>query len=254
MKTCPACRTSNLATNRFCRHCGRPLDPYTPDDATIAGSNLRWPGTSGTLPSLKASLPTAVALKDLFGAKERVVLGRAPDCDVCLPHPMVSRYHAILERLADGSLRLRDLASVNGVWVDGVRQNEPVPIGPNQRVGIGPFLFTLADGILHTVDSSRSLRLEARNLEKVVAVGSGRTRKLLDDINLVVNPGEFVSLLGPSGSGKSTLMDALNGRRRATGGFVLANGEDFYRHFDNFRQSLGYVPQRDIVHARIDRL
>ena len=102
--------------------------------------------------------------------------------------------------------------------------------------------------MIHSLDNSRSLRLEARGLEKAVPVGRGETRKLLDDINLVVQPGEFVTLLGPSGSGKSTLMDCLNGRRRATGGKVLANGEDFYRHFDNFRQSLGYVPQKDIVH------
>ena len=46
-------------------------------------------------------------------------------------------------------------------------------------------------------------------------------------------------------------MDCLNGRRRATGGKVLANGEDFYRHFDSFRQSLGYVPQKDIVHTQL---
>ena len=46
-------------------------------------------------------------------------------------------------------------------------------------------------------------------------------------------------------------MDCLNGRRRATGGQVLANGEDFYRHFDSFRQSLGYVPQKDIVHTQL---
>src|SRR6202011_5417403 len=85
----------------------------------------------------------------------------------------------------------------------------------------------------------------------VVPIADGKTRKLLDDINLAVEPGEFISLLGPSGSGKSTLMDCLNGRRRATGGRVLANGEDFYRHFDSFRQSLGYVPQRDIVHAQL---
>src|SRR5204863_6816589 len=66
-----------------------------------------------------------------------------------------------------------------------------------------------------------------------------------------VEPGEFVSLLGPSGSAMSTLMDCLNGRRRATTGKVLANGDDFYRHFDSFRQSLGYVPQKDIVHAQL---
>ena len=46
-------------------------------------------------------------------------------------------------------------------------------------------------------------------------------------------------------------MDCLNGRRRATAGKVLANGEDFYQHFDNFRQSLGYVPQKDIVHTQL---
>ena len=53
---------------------------------------------------------------ELFAAKGRLVVGRAPDCDICLPHPMVSRYHALLERLPEG-LRLRDLASVNGVSV-----------------------------------------------------------------------------------------------------------------------------------------
>src|SRR6185369_8316820 len=79
----------------------------------------------------------------------------------------------------------------------------------------------------------------------------GQPLSLLDDITLVVEPGEFVSLLGPSGSGKSTLLDCLNGRRRATAGRVLANGEDFYRHFDSFRQSLGYVPQKDIVHTQL---
>src|SRR5204863_5964625 len=99
--------------------------------------------------------------------------------------------------------------------------------------------------------SSKSLRLEARGLEKVVTLSNGEPRKLLENINLVVEPGEFISLLGPSGSGKSTLMDCLNGRRPATGGAVLANGEDFYRHYDSFRQSLGYVPQKDIVHTQI---
>jgi pSer/pThr/pTyr-binding forkhead associated (FHA) protein len=58
----------------------------------------------------------AVAVADLFAGKDRLVIGRAPDCDVCLPYPMVSRYHALLERLPHG-LRLRDLASVNGVSV-----------------------------------------------------------------------------------------------------------------------------------------
>jgi ABC-type multidrug transport system ATPase subunit len=243
MKTCFGCQTVNADGNRFCQQCGKPLDVPAPPpsgDATV-----RWTGPP--LPA-KASPRRTIAVATLFGAKQRLVIGRAPDCDVCLPHPSVSRYHALLEKLPEG-LRLRDLASVNGVTVAGQRITEPVLVHEGERVGIGPFLFSLTDGVIHTVDSSRSLRLEARNLEKVVPLPDGKPRKLLDNINLVVNPGEFVSFLGPSGSGKSTLMDCLNGRRRATGGQVLANGEDFYRHFDSFRQSLGYVPQRDIVHG-----
>src|SRR5262249_10420595 len=138
-----------------------------------------------------------------------------------------------------------------GVRVGGQRIVEPVSLKENERVGIGPFLFCVAGGTVYTLDSSQSLRLEARNLEKVVRLPKGETRKLLDDINLAVEPGEFVSLLGPSGSGKSTLMDCRNGRRAATGGRVLANGEGSYRHFDSFRQSLGYVPQKDIVHTQL---
>jgi ABC-type multidrug transport system ATPase subunit len=247
MKTCSHCQTANADDYRFCQHCGRPLEaPAGPSDKTV-----RWTGqpvTPVTPVMPQRPFRGTVEVADLFAGKGRLVIGRAPDCDVCLPHPTVSRYHALLERLPHG-LRLRDLASVNGTSVAGRRITEPVLLHEGERVGVGPFLFTLKDGVIHALDSSRSLRLEARGLEKVIALGNGQTRKLLDDINLVVHPGEFVSLLGPSGSGKSTLMDCLNGRRRATGGRVLANGEDFYRHFDNFRQSLGYVPQKDIVHT-----
>jgi ABC-type multidrug transport system ATPase subunit len=241
MKTCPRCQAVNAEEDRFCRQCGRPLDSVPPSEATI-----RWTGQR-----VGDRLPRQmVPLARLFATRDRLVIGRAPDCDVCLPHPSVSRYHALLERRPDG-LHLRDLGSVNGVTVSGRRVYDPVVVHEGEQVGIGPFLFSLRDGVVQSLDSSRSLRLEAYKVEKVVSLRGGRTRKLLDDVSLVVNPGEFVSLLGPSGSGKSTLMNCLNGRRRATGGRVLANGEDFYRHFDSFRQSLGYVPQRDIVHTQL---
>lgn len=236
MKTCDKCQTENPADAKFCRQCGR---AFPPPDATV-----RWSGES--VPAVRLAQGD-VPVATLFGPKDRLVVGRAEDCDVCLPHPLVSRYHALAERKIDG-VYLRDLASVNGVWLNGKRLKEAARLADGDRVGVGPFLFTLKDGAIHAIDNSVGLRLEARRLVKTVPVPGGR-KTLLDDVNLVLNPGEFVSLLGPSGSGKSTLMDCLNGRRRATGGQVLANGEDFYRHFDNFRQSLGYVPQKDIVHG-----
>jgi ABC-type multidrug transport system ATPase subunit/ribosomal protein L25 (general stress protein Ctc) len=264
MKTCPRCGAANPDDFKFCQQCGQAVESgraaadwminpspeasASPPDATVRWTGQPPPPHRKGAEATGAALRRAVSLDVLFGNKQRLVIGRAPDCDVCLAHPTISRYHALLERLPEG-LRLRDLQSVNGIFVSGQRITEPVFVREQEHVGIGPFLFAMAAGVLYSLDNSRSLRLEARHLERTVRLRTGQDRKLLDDINLVVEPGEFVSLLGPSGSGKSTLMDCLNGRRRATGGRVIANGEDFYRHFDSFRQSLGYVPQKDIVHT-----
>ncbi len=46
-------------------------------------------------------------------------------------------------------------------------------------------------------------------------------------------------------------MDAINGRRPATTGQVLVNGEDFYQSYRYYRRVIGYVPQQDIVHATL---
>jgi ABC-type multidrug transport system ATPase subunit len=248
MQRCLTCGAAPSPDDQFCRSCGRALnEPYGPANVTAPpDATVRWSGA----PPAQREHRSIIALDTLFEQKPQVIIGRSPDCDVCLPHPSVSRYHALLERTRRG-LRLRDLNSVNGTFLGGRRLVEPAIVAERERVSIGPFLFSLHNGLLTSLDSSRSLRLEARCLQRDVPVRGGR-KMILDNINLVVEPGEFVCLLGPSGSGKSTLMDALNGRRRATGGQVLANGEDFYRHFDSFRQSLGYVPQRDIVHTQLN--
>jgi ABC-type multidrug transport system ATPase subunit len=199
----------------------------------------------------KAGLRRSITLAEIFSKKSKLSVGRAADCDLVLAHPLISRHHAELERLEDGRLRLTDLGSMNGITLGGQRLTGSSLVAEDVPVGIGPFMFSLIGPTIFTIDNSQGLRLEARGLEKTVPLVKGQSRKLLDNINLVIEPGEFVSVLGPSGSGKSTLMDCLNGRRRATGGQVLANGQDFYGHFDNFRQSLGYVPQKDIVHNQL---
>lgn len=50
--------------------------------------------------------------------------------------------------------------------------------------------------------------IELKNVCKSFALG-GETIKALDNVNFIVNKGEFVSIIGPSGSGKSTLMNIL---------------------------------------------
>ena len=46
-------------------------------------------------------------------------------------------------------------------------------------------------------------------------------------------------------------MDALNGMRRATTGQVLINDLDLYQHLEVLKQSIGYVPQDDIIHREL---
>lgn len=71
-------------------------------------------------------------------------------------------------------------------------------------------------------------KLEVRNLGKVFGVRESFSRQLeitaLDDINLSVREGEFVSLLGPSGCGKSTLLMIIAGLYDKTSGDVLLDG------------------------------
>ncbi|HVG49811.1 MAG TPA: amino acid ABC transporter ATP-binding protein [Rubellimicrobium sp.] len=65
------------------------------------------------------------------------------------------------------------------------------------------------------------------NVEQVRKTFGSAT--VLDGVNLVVNPGEVVSILGSSGSGKSTLIRCINGLERLDGGRITVDGFDVSR-------------------------
>mgnify|MGYP006207470701 CR=1 FL=1 len=71
----------------------------------------------------------------------------------------------------------------------------------------------------------------------------------LQSIDLQVNKGEYVALMGPSGSGKSTLMNILGGLDRPTAGKIRVDGQDLLKMPDSQlnkyrREKVGFVWQQ----------
>lgn len=67
--------------------------------------------------------------------------------------------------------------------------------------------------------------------------------EVLHSINLVVQRGESVGILGPTGSGKSTLVDLLTGLLQPTTGRIVVDGTDIEGHLRAWQRNLGVVSQ-----------
>ncbi|MGR9117046.1 MAG: ATP-binding cassette domain-containing protein [Gammaproteobacteria bacterium] len=186
---------------------------------------------------------------DLSG-KSLLTIGRMPQCDIAIPSPLVSREHARLIREATGWY-IEDCGSTNGTFINAVRVQGKQPLMANDWLGFAAFEYQFDGTHIFPSNQAGQVSIEVLGLTKEVKDPSGKPKRILDDINFAIQPGEFVGIFGTSGSGKSTLLDALNGRRPATHGDILYNGTDLYGAFDLFRAAIGYVPQQDIVHRKI---
>jgi ABC-2 type transport system ATP-binding protein len=65
----------------------------------------------------------------------------------------------------------------------------------------------------------------------------------VDDVTLVVQPGETLGLLGPNGAGKSTLIRMLTTLVPITEGVISIHGHDVTKEADAVRLSIGVIPQ-----------
>ena len=80
----------------------------------------------------------------------------------------------------------------------------------------------------------------------VYSPGTAYEIAALDDINLKIEDGEFIGIIGHTGSGKSTLIQHLNGLIKATSGAIYFHGQDIYdKDFDmrELRNRVGLVFQ-----------
>ena len=88
--------------------------------------------------------------------------------------------------------------------------------------------------------------VEAVNLKKTYMLGKVPV-EALRGVNLKVEAGDFVSILGPSGSGKSTMLNLIGALDKPTSGTLLIDGVDISKLNDNqladLRRRIGFVFQ-----------
>jgi putative ABC transport system ATP-binding protein len=68
--------------------------------------------------------------------------------------------------------------------------------------------------------------LESRQLNKTFALGEHNKQHVLKNVDVQIERGEFVSVMGPSGSGKSTLLYNISGMDRMTSGSVVFDDQE----------------------------
>jgi putative ABC transport system ATP-binding protein len=100
--------------------------------------------------------------------------------------------------------------------------------------------------------------IELTAITKSYKVGA-ETLDVLQDINLTINEGEFVAIMGPSGSGKSTLMNVIGCLDNPTSGMYLLDKEDISAYKDEElakvrNLSIGFVFQQFQLLPRLTAL
>ena len=87
--------------------------------------------------------------------------------------------------------------------------------------------------------------LEVKDLCKTYIVNK-QSNNVLQNVNLTVDEGEFVSVMGPSGSGKSTLLYTVSGMDTVTAGSVFFDGEEIIWNYDCSKAIGKQIPSSEL--------
>lgn len=96
--------------------------------------------------------------------------------------------------------------------------------------------------------TERMANLAARGLVKIYG-----GRKVVNELDLEINPGEVVGLLGPNGAGKTTTFYMITGLIKSDGGHIFVDGEDVSRcpMYIRARKGINYLPQEPSIFRKL---
>lgn len=184
--------------------------------------------------------------------KPTTKIGRDKKSDIVIDDPKVKMAAAQIHIIDNTRYILTTDEEDSGVLVN----NEPMAgkryeLRDEDVFSIGNTKFTYSQGVLCYKRDKSGMSLELVHISKFVKQAFRRDKKILDDTSMLIEPGDFVAIVGGSGSGKSTLMNCINGFDKPSTGKVLVNRRDLYENYDELKNDIGYVPQQDIVHENL---
>lgn len=91
-------------------------------------------------------------------------------------------------------------------------------------------------------NSEKKIEIRCENVTKIYKLG-GSMVKALDNVNLTIVKGDYISIMGPSGSGKTTLLNVIGALDRPTSGRVYLDGADITN-----------LPERKLTVFRRDKI
>ena len=86
--------------------------------------------------------------------------------------------------------------------------------------------------------------LNMMHIEKSFNIGTINEKKVLNDLSLTINDGDFITVIGGNGAGKSTMLNTIAGVYKVDGGRILLDGQDItYKSETDRAQYIGRVFQ-----------
>lgn len=208
-----------------------------------------------------ADYPAKWECEEITLTKEiaEINIGRTGSRNIIMADDTVSANHASFFT-AKAGWAVIDHKSTNGVYLNNHRLENAkyLRVGDCIRIVNTLFVF-LGDKILyqkskalsgasnnpaapkHMMGDALDIRITERSVWQ-------RAKKLmlLQNINMRINAGEMVLILGGSGAGKTTFMNAVMGYEKAEGQ-ILHGETDVYEDFESMKYKIGFVPQQDLL-------
>jgi len=178
-----------------------------------------------------------------------ISIGRDPNCTITLEHVGASKIHAIIRKQGNEA-EIWDKNSTNGTFINGRRVDGKLPLKEKDIIIITNTKLIFTNEGVYCCTYLQGISVDAVHIVKTIK-NQKKYLNICNDVSLSIHPGELVAIIGGSGAGKTTFMNAISGYQQPTSGQVLINGEKLYETYDALKNSIGYVPQQDIVYDNL---